>query len=143
MHNNNYYNDKQETHYETEWLFEVTWTMPTAKHECPFISLHTFKILYFLEFSLIYKIGISSKWSLPSVILSSLLFFFLLKQLFRELCLCSKKKKNALTHNNCYYQFLSPFFCSHSRDLFKVPRYYYVLNEMIWKEEAFTEKKKC
>lgn len=141
MHNNNYYNDKQETHYETEWLFEVTWTMPTAKHECPFISLHTFKILYFLEFSLIYKIGISSKWSLPSVILSSLLFF-LLKQLFRELCLCSKKK-NALTHNNCYYQFLSPFFCSHSRDLFKVPRYYYVLNEMIWKEEAFTEKKKC
>ena len=140
MHNNYYYNDKRETHYETEWLLEVTWTMPTAKHECPFISLHTFIILYFLEFSLIYKIGISSKWSLPSVILSSLLFF-LLKQLFRELCLCSKK--NALIHNNCYYQFLSPFFCSHSRDLFKVPRYYYVLNEMIWKEEAFTEKKEC
>lgn len=92
MHNNNYYNDKQETHYETEWLFEVTWTMPTAKHECPFISLHTFKILYFLEFSLIYKIGISSKWSLPSVILSSLLFFFCSSSFSENFAFVPKKK---------------------------------------------------
>lgn len=139
MHNNNYYNDKRETRYEAEWLYDVTWTMPTAKHECPFISLHTFKILYFLEFSLIYKIGISSKWSpFGSSFFPS---FFFCSSSFSENFAFVPSLKNALTHNNCYYQFLSPFFCSHSRDLFKVPRYYYVLNEMIWKEEAFTERK--
>lgn len=139
INNYYYYNDKRETHYETERLFEVTWTMPTAKHECPFISLHTFKILCFLEFSLIYKIGISSKWS-PFGNSSLLSFFFAQAAFPRTLPLF---QKNALTHNNCYYQFLSPFFCSHSRDLFKVPRYYYVLNEMIWKKRHSQKKKEC
>lgn len=98
------------------WDINSKWHKPTGPkmHECPFVFLFTRlkHILYSSNFLFCrYFIKQNRNFienDLPSVILCFPLFLFLLKQLFRETCLCSKKYIYALTHNNCYYQFLFP-----------------------------------
>lgn len=104
-------------------IFKLTQNQPNRKAWMSiYISLHTFiaHIKFLRIFSLRSHIkqnrNFRSKWSPFGNSFS--LFSFLLKQLFRETCLCSEK--NMLSHTTIVIiNFFSPFFCSHSRDLFK------------------------
>lgn len=76
-----------------------------------YISLHTFiaHILNFLEFSLSSAYKTKQEFhrnDLPSVILSSFFFNFCSSSFSENFAFVPKKY--ALTHNNCYYQFLFP-----------------------------------